>query len=519
MAVVDRLIRPLVMVPGERYLGRDQDGLLRRQLDGTEVLRDRVLQPAEVVGAVALGAVHHDQAKPHTGLRLLREWRGVLRVVVRHALARGRAEREQGLLHSARGVAGAGPTAEGVAANGIAADGSVQLGVAPARMVRVVHGRLVDVIKEAALRPVRPVRDRLQALMLQLRSHLAADRLSDRLPALGPTRLALVRLAELFGLPMQGLELPDRRRLFEGLPEHISDRRLVEGFLRALRALRHKHTLCALLVAGQTHGAQNHGEHGGGQHENPELGRWIPKRIPGSVPADVFTYLLGTHPGVILRLAGRMRTGGGPVWRGGATRTATRTGVSALARSRSRAALTASAVAASASAHAMAKPKKVHTSALCWVPAIERQPPIQTLRLAHDRQIDRWPPHVNVLYPFVPEAEFEAAAGRLAAALQPLPAFGVTLGRLDRFVHGRRYYTRAQCLHASYVSRHSMRLHTPSACTCERLPMHHDTFHRLHTRETAPIRHTETPVSHISVPRPSQARPHGMAGARVYPYP
>ena len=86
----------------------------------------------------------------------------------------------------------------------------------------------------------------------------------------------------------------------------------------------------------------------------------------------------------------------------------------------------------------MAKPKKVHTSALCWVPAIERQPPIQTLRLAHDRQIDRWPPHVNVLYPFVPEAEFEAAAGRLAAALQPLPAFGVTLGRLERFVHGRR---------------------------------------------------------------------------------
>ena len=91
----------------------------------------------------------------------------------------------------------------------------------------------------------------------------------------------------------------------------------------------------------------------------------------------------------------------------------------------------------------MAKPKKVHTSALCWVPAIESQPPIQTLRLVHDRQIGRWPPHVNVLYPFVPEAEFEAAAGRLAAALQPLPAFGVTLGRLDRFVHGRCLHTRA----------------------------------------------------------------------------
>ena len=136
---------------------------------------------------------------------------------------------------------------------------------------------------------------------------------------------------------------------------------------------------------------------------------------------------------------------------GGTRRTASLAGVSALARSGRRAALTASAVAASASAHAMAKPKKVHTSALCWVPAIERQPSIQTLRLAHDRQIDRWPPHVNVLYPFVPEAEFEAAAGRLAAALRPLPAFGVTLGRLERFAHGRRCSacTRPALVHAS----------------------------------------------------------------------
>ena len=210
VAVVDRPIRPFVMVPGKRYLGRDQDGLVRRQRHGTEVFRDRVLQPAEVVGAVALGAMHDDQAEPNIGLRLFREWRSVLRVVVRHALARGRSEREQGLLHSARGVAGARPTAERVAADGIAADGSVQLGVASTGTVRVVHGRLFDVVEEAALRRVRSIRDRLQARMLQLRSHLAADRVSDRFPALMPARLALVCLAELLGLPMQGLELPDR---------------------------------------------------------------------------------------------------------------------------------------------------------------------------------------------------------------------------------------------------------------------------------------------------------------------
>ena len=87
------------------------------------------------------------------------------------------------------------------------------------------------------------------------------------------------------------------------------------------------------------------------------------------------------------------------------------------------------------------KPKKVHTSALCWVPQLEQQEPIQRLRLEHDRQIDRWPPHVNVLYPFVPEAEFEAAAAHLAAALEPRPAFAVTLRRLERFVHSKRSLT------------------------------------------------------------------------------
>ena len=86
----------------------------------------------------------------------------------------------------------------------------------------------------------------------------------------------------------------------------------------------------------------------------------------------------------------------------------------------------------------MSDQKVVATSALCWIsaegPARAR---VQQLRERHDRQAGRWPPHVNVLYPFVPEAEFEAAAGRLEAALRLLPAFGVTLSRLDRFVHGR----------------------------------------------------------------------------------
>ena len=54
---------------------------------------------------------------------------------------------------------------------------------------------------------------------------------------------------------------------------------------------------------------------------------------------------------------------------------------------------------------------------------------------------------------------------RLAAALQPLPAFGVTLGRLDRFVHGRRLPTRApaHAFHALLYAR--ARTHIDTPCT------------------------------------------------------
>lgn len=79
--------------------------------------------------------------------------------------------------------------------------------------------------------------------------------------------------------------------------------------------------------------------------------------------------------------------------------------------------------------------EKVHTSALCWIP-----PPgkghnaIQSIRQIHDRHIKRWPPHVNLLYPFVPVSEFEVAATKLAEALNGCDSFDVTLRKIDYFV-------------------------------------------------------------------------------------
>ena len=56
-----------------------------------------------------------------------------------------------------------------------------------------------------------------------------------------------------------------------------------------------------------------------------------------------------------------------------------------------------------------------------------------------DKGFCRWPPHVNLLYPFVEDrgGQFEAAAAAASAALQPFAAFEVTLRQLHFFDHGR----------------------------------------------------------------------------------
>lgn len=85
--------------------------------------------------------------------------------------------------------------------------------------------------------------------------------------------------------------------------------------------------------------------------------------------------------------------------------------------------------------------EKTVRSALCVVLPYGVTEGVQAVRREHDRSYGRWPPHVNLLYPFVPEAAAGARVAELSAALRDVVPFRVTFAELKHFRHTQRSFT------------------------------------------------------------------------------
>ena len=82
-------------------------------------------------------------------------------------------------------------------------------------------------------------------------------------------------------------------------------------------------------------------------------------------------------------------------------------------------------------------PNKTYTTAVVLIPPEDVQPPIQAIRRIHDRNFERWMPHITLLYPFAERHDFTEITPALAKAAQQVAPFAVELTRFDAFRHRR----------------------------------------------------------------------------------
>ena len=80
-------------------------------------------------------------------------------------------------------------------------------------------------------------------------------------------------------------------------------------------------------------------------------------------------------------------------------------------------------------------PVKMYRTAFAAVPPEGEWGPIQAIRRRHDRQIHRWMPHINLLYPFRLQGEFPAIMPTLRTVCASIAPFTISLGEFRHFRH------------------------------------------------------------------------------------
>ncbi|MBV6625868.1 MAG: DUF504 domain-containing protein [Rivularia sp. (in: Bacteria)] len=77
----------------------------------------------------------------------------------------------------------------------------------------------------------------------------------------------------------------------------------------------------------------------------------------------------------------------------------------------------------------------VYRSAIVIIPPEDILPAIQTIRQRYDARFERWMPHINLIYGFVPESYFDEAAEIITSAVAQIQPFTVTLNNFETFTH------------------------------------------------------------------------------------
>jgi len=72
-------------------------------------------------------------------------------------------------------------------------------------------------------------------------------------------------------------------------------------------------------------------------------------------------------------------------------------------------------------------------SALCLIPPENIWESIQEIRKIHDRAVNRWMPHINILYPYVEVEQFKSQLKYLNESLTKIKSFQVTLKHFNYF--------------------------------------------------------------------------------------
>ncbi|MHA1411554.1 MAG: 2'-5' RNA ligase family protein [Promethearchaeota archaeon] len=85
--------------------------------------------------------------------------------------------------------------------------------------------------------------------------------------------------------------------------------------------------------------------------------------------------------------------------------------------------------------------QKVPTSAVIICPPKEKWAPIQEIRKIYDRHVDRWMPHITVLYPFRPEEYFTELEMEFLKICSKINPFRISLKEFHYFHHGKGSYT------------------------------------------------------------------------------